>query len=78
MDMKQYVREKGSGCFCPIEDGFVYVGLNYFDTRPPQNGEVIGEFYYDAAGEVIVKYYDKDGDSTNNYINTTTNKGTKL
>lgn len=57
--MKRYVREKGTDCYCELtEYDYIETGMNLITKTPPEN--VVGEFYYNEDGELIVEYYEKE------------------
>ncbi len=63
-DMKRWVRERNTDCYCPIEDDnhTVVLGMNFIGDPP---GEVVGEFWFDAEGGLHVEVA-SDKDSSEN------------
>lgn len=52
---KRWVRERGTDCYCPIDDsdGCVVLGMNMIG-EPPADAEVVGEFYFDEVDGLII------------------------
>jgi hypothetical protein len=58
MDWTKWVRERGTDCYCPIEDdGSVVIGMNLIGFPMREKGRVVGEFYYDKSGELVVELW---------------------
>lgn len=48
----EWLQERGTDTYCPLEGGSVVIGMNYVGDAP---GKVVGEFWFDDAGNVHIK-----------------------
>lgn len=53
MAHEYWIRERGTDCYCPIEDGNIVIGMNLITTEPP--GPCVGEFWYDKDLKIQVE-----------------------
>jgi hypothetical protein len=59
MPHKYWIRERGTDCYCPIEDGKILTGMNLVTISPP--GICVGEFWYDKDFKIQAELKPKFG-----------------